>query len=194
VFKGTTSFFTIVTAFCRMLGTIPHDQALSSLLISQMMRYHERCQTWFRSLVSKAQEPATTSVALRYSAGLATTNGELQETIKKLWTSPDHSDLELVDKEVNLLILQTNERKLEPNDVIQDRDVISSLCLLYTSMKWLAVKVVALRHITTHETDSSRPTMPKTQNRRWTLLNDPNKATSDQSGPVCLPMTQDTVQ
>ncbi|KAK8002716.1 target-rapamycin complex subunit LST8 [Apiospora arundinis] len=193
VFKGTTSFFTIVTAFCRMLGTIPHDQALSSLLISQMMRYHERCQTWFRSLVSKAQEAAATPVTLRYSAELATTNGDLQETIKKLWTS-DSLDLELLDKEANLLILQTNERKLEPNDVIQDRDIISSLCLLYTSMKWLAVKVVALRHITTHQTDSSRPTMPKTQNRRWTLLNDPNKATSDQSGPVYLPMTQDTVQ
>ncbi|KAK8034332.1 Sec8 exocyst complex component specific domain-containing protein [Apiospora rasikravindrae] len=193
VFKGTTSFFTIVTAFCRMLGTIPHDQALSTLLINQMLRYHERCQAWFRSLVSKAQEPATSSVALRYSAELATTNGDLQETIKKLWTS-DNLDLELLDKEVNLLILQTNERKLEPNDVIQDRDVISSLCLLYTSMKWLAVKAVALRHITSHETDSSRPTMPRTQNRRWTLLNDPNKATSDQSGPVYLPMTQETVK
>ncbi|KAH6652200.1 Sec8 exocyst complex component-specific domain-containing protein [Truncatella angustata] len=193
IFRGTTQFFTVVTAFCQMLGTIPHDQALSSLILSQMNRYYERCLTWFRSLVAKAQEVATAAQELRFSAELATTDGDLQETIKKLWTSetPDH---ELIEKEVALLIMQTNERPLGPSDIIQDRDVISSLCLLYTSMKWLTVKVTTLRHITRSETDSSRPTLPKDQNRRWTLLNDPSKAGGEQNGPVYLPMTQETVQ
>ncbi|TGJ82262.1 hypothetical protein E0Z10_g6501 [Xylaria hypoxylon] len=192
VFKGTTAFFTVVTAFCRMLGTIPHDQALSALIISQMMRYHERCSTWFKSLVSKAQETNTVSQDLRFSAELATTEGEIQDTIQKLWTS-DTLDRELIEKEVGLLIMRTNEQLLEPSDVIQDRDVISSLCLLYTSMKWLTTKIVSLRHITRHDTDSSQPTMPKDQNRRWTLLNDPSKTNGEQQGPVYLPMTQDTV-
>ena len=193
VFKGTTAFFTVITAFCRMLGTIPHDQALSSLIITQMMRYYDKCFSWFKSLVAKSQEAATETPALRYSAELATTEGEIQETIKKLWTS-DNLEPELLDKEVALLIIQANEKSLEPNDIIQDRDVISSLCLLYTSMKWIAVKIVSLRHITRQDTDSSRTTMPRKQGRRWTLLNDPNKAAGDQQGPVYLPMTQETVQ
>lgn len=61
-------------------------------------------------------------------------------------------------------------------------------------MKWLSVKMTGLRHITTHQTDSSRATMPKSQNRRWTLLNDPHKASNEQNSPVYLPMTQETVQ
>ncbi|KAI3335027.1 Sec8 exocyst complex component-specific domain-containing protein [Ustulina deusta] len=193
VFKGTTAFFTIVTAFCRMLGTIPHDQALSALIISQMMRYYERCSAWFKSLVAKAQDTNTASQDLRFSAELATTESEIQDTIQKLWTS-DTLDRELIEKEVGLLIMRTNECPLEPSDVIQDRDVISSLCLLYTSMKWLTTKIVGLRHITRHDTDSSQPTMPKDQSRRWTLLNDPSKANGEQQDPVYLPMTQDTVQ
>ncbi|KAI1377455.1 Sec8 exocyst complex component-specific domain-containing protein [Hypoxylon crocopeplum] len=193
VFKGTTAFFAVITAFCRMLGTIPHDQALSSLITSQMARYYERCFAWFKSLVAKAQEASTAPQSLRYSAELAIENGDVQETIKKLWTS-DNLDRELIEKEVGLLIMQTNERSLGPSDIIQDRDVISSLCLLYTSMKWLSVRVVGLRHITRFDTDSSQPTLPKNQNRRWTLLNDPNKANSEQQGPVYLPMTQETVQ
>jgi len=193
VFKGTTAFFAVVTAFCRMLGTIPHDQALSTLIISQMLRYYERCFTWFKSLVAKAQDTPTTSQSLRFSAELATTEGDIQETIQKLWTS-DTLDRDLIEKEVGLLIMHTNEHALDPSDVIQDRDVVSSLCLLYTSMKWLSTKIVGLRHITRHDTDSSQATMPKDQNRRWTLLNDPNKVNGEQQGPVYLPMTQDTVQ
>ncbi|KAI1762995.1 Sec8 exocyst complex component-specific domain-containing protein [Hypoxylon sp. FL1150] len=193
VFKGTTAFFAVVTAFCRMLGTIPHDQALSSLIISQMARYYERCFAWFKSLVAKAQEASAAPQSLRYSAELAIGNGDIQETIKKLWTS-DNLSRELIEKEVGLLIMHSKERSLEPSDIIQDRDVISSLCLLYTSMKWLSVRVAGLRHITHFNTDSSQPTLPKNQTRRWTLLNDPNKANGEQQGPVYLPMTQETVQ
>ncbi|KAI2779559.1 Sec8 exocyst complex component-specific domain-containing protein [Daldinia loculata] len=193
VFKGTTAFFAVITAFCRMLGTIPHDQALSSLIISQMARYYDRCLAWFKSLVAKAQEATTIPQALRYSAELATRDGDIQETVKKLWTL-DNLDHALIEKEVGLLIMHANERSLEPSDIIQDRDVISSLCLLYTSMKWLSVRIVGLRHITRFDTDSSQPTLPKNQNRRWTLLNDPSKANSEDQGPIYLPMTQETVQ
>ncbi|KAF7528209.1 hypothetical protein G7054_g10229 [Neopestalotiopsis clavispora] len=194
IFKGTTQFFTVVTAFCQMLDTIPHDQALSSLIISQMNRYYERCFAWFKSLVAKAQEVTTAAQELRFSAQLATTDGgELQEVAKSLWTL-ETPDRELIEKEVALLISQTSERTLGPSDIVQDRDVISSLCLLYTSMKWLNVKIGGLRYITHQDTDSSRPILPRNQNRRWTLLNDPKKAVGDRNGPVYLPMTQETVQ
>ncbi|KAH7033138.1 Sec8 exocyst complex component-specific domain-containing protein [Microdochium trichocladiopsis] len=193
VFKGTTSFFAVVTAFCRMLGDIPHDQALSSLIVSQMHRYYERCSAWFIALVSKSQENASAKQALRYSAEMATNDGPLHEIITKLWTAAE-LDPDLIETEVKTLISQTGERTLETSDVIQDRDVISSLCLLYTSMKWLSVKVTGLRHITKQETDSSRPSMQKAQNRRWTLLNDPHKVSGSSNSPVHLPMTQETAK
>lgn len=192
VFKGTTAFFQIVTAFCRMLGTIPPDQALSSLLVTQMTRYYDRCFGWYKLLVTKTQEQTTDSSNLRASARFAVQPGEVHETMKQLWLS-EEPDVQLVEKEIHLLIEQTNESRLEPNDIIQDRETVSSLCLLYTSMKWLAMKISRLRHITTHETDSSRQGMPRQANRRWTLMNDPSNATSE-DGPVHLPLTQETVQ
>ncbi|SPO00637.1 related to secretion protein rsec8 [Cephalotrichum gorgonifer] len=190
ILKGTTAFFTVVTAFCKMLGTIPHDQALSSLIVTQMMRYYERCLSWYKSLVTKAQDHPNGQQTMRASARIAMEQGALNEAAKKLWDEP--SDPEALETEIQLLTEQAGERPLEMSDVIQDRDTISSLCLLYTSMKWLSIKISGLRHITTQETDSSRPNLPRQSTRRWTLMNDPNKAGDDQ-GPVYLPMTQETV-
>ena len=192
VFKGATAFFTIVTAFCRMLGTIPHDQALSSLIITQMLRYYDRCFNWYKALVTKTQAEASSAQELRASAVMALEPSEIHETIQNLWKS-ETPDLELLEKEASLLMAQTKEKPLDASDIIQDRDTISSLCLLYTSMKWLSVKVQGLRHITGNETDSSRSNLTKPEKKRWTLLNDPNKATAEE-GPVYLPMTQETVQ
>ncbi|KAK0720844.1 Sec8 exocyst complex component-specific domain-containing protein [Lasiosphaeris hirsuta] len=192
IFKGTTAFFTVVTAFCRMLGTIPHDQALSSLIITQMLRYYDRCFSWYKALVTKTQEESSTTQTLRASAVMALEPSEIHELLQKLLKS-DKPDFTLLEKEASLLMARTNEKKLEVSDVIQDRDTIQSLCLLYTSMKWLSVKVSGMRHITRNETDSSRSSLPKPEKKRWTLLNDPNKATAEE-GPVYLPMTQDTVQ
>ncbi|KAK3326569.1 Sec8 exocyst complex component-specific domain-containing protein [Apodospora peruviana] len=221
IFKGTTAFFTVVTAFCRMLGTIPHDQALSSLIITQMLRYYDRCFSWYKALVTKTQEEGggedgigTAMLAaqvaqqqqtkmprmLRASAVLALEPSEIYEVMQKLWraaadnNTADEEYEELLEKEVALLIRHTTDNKLEVSDIIQDRDTISSLCLLYTSMKWLSVKVLGLRHITRNEADSSRSSLPKPEKKRWTLLNDPNKAAAAEEGPVYLPMTQETVQ
>jgi exocyst complex component 4 len=199
VFKGATAFFTIVTAFCRMLGTIPHDQALSSLIITQMMRYYDRCFTWYKSLVTKTQAQGTGEAppaqpSLRASAVLAQDAGEIREVMEQLWDSdapvPDQA---LLEKEADLFLAYAKGKTLDESDIIQDRDTIASLCLLYTSMRWLSVKISGLRHITQNETDSSRANMPRPERRRWTLLNDPNKATTEE-GPVYLPMTQETVQ
>ncbi|KAL5615641.1 hypothetical protein BROUX41_005679 [Berkeleyomyces rouxiae] len=203
IFKGTVSFFTIVTAFCRMLGTIPHDQALSSLLVSQMMRYYDRVFTWFKGLVTKtiqaqasAQElqsaPALDDDVqnLRTCARLALSESEINDVMHSRW-SGDISDPVLLEKETDLLVAHVTAQSLELSDIIQDRDTISSLCLIYTSMKWLATKSQGLRHITHQETDTSRSSLPRATSQRWSLMND---KTSDEGGPVYLPLTQDTVQ
>jgi exocyst complex component 4 len=189
IFKGTSAFFALITAFCRMLDTIPHDQALSQLIITQMMRYYDRCCGWFKSLVSRVRDSDGTT--LKLSALLAHGPGDIHETMQKLWTS-EVEDPQLLEKETGLLILQTNETQLRLDDIIQDRETISSMCVLYTSMKWLAIKIIQLRHITRNDADSSRTNMQKPANKRWTLLNDVSRAQDDQV-PVYLPMTQETV-
>ena len=192
VFKGTTAFFDVVTAFCRMLGTIPPDQAVSSLIVTQMVRYYDRCFTWFQSLVTKTQDQGQDSVMLRASARYATEPGEVHETMKKQWLA-EGFDADLAQHEIHLLIEETNQSRMEMNDIIQDRDTIGSLCLLYTSMRWLASKISNLRHITAHETDSSRQHLNRKTARRWTLLNEASNAALE-SEEVKLPLTQDTVQ
>lgn len=195
VFKGTTLFFQIVTAFCKMLGTIPPDQALSSLIVTQMARYYDRCLEWYTSLMTKTQEQGKDANNLRAAARFSIQPGPLEEVVRKLWNGQE-GDAALLDKEMQELIEQTDESRLEMNDIIQDRDTIISLCLLYTSMKWLAAKISSLRHITMHETDSSsRQALPRHANRRWTLMGDHgSKAASSDQGPVRLPLTQETVQ
>lgn len=189
VFKGTAAFFSLITAFCRMLDTIPHDQALSQLIITQMMRYYERCCEWFRALASQVRDNDAST--LKLSALLASEPGDIHDTMQKLCVA-ESADRELLEKEIGLLILQTNETPLMAEDIIRDRETISSLCVLYTSMKWLAIKIVDLRYITRNDVDSSRTTMQKPVHRRWTLTNGTSRD-PDNSTPVYLPMTQETV-
>lgn len=190
VFKGTAAFFSLITAFCRMLDTIPHDQALSQLIITQMMRYYDRCCEWFKSLVSHGS--VSNDPTMKLSALLATGPGDIHDTMKKLWTS-EGVDRQLLEKETGLLILQTNETPLRVDDTILDRETIPSLCVLYTSMKWLAIKIGQLRHITKNDADSSR-SAKKPSGKRWTLLNEVSTLQQDDQTPVYLPMTNETVE
>jgi len=189
IFKGSSAFYSLIGAFCCMLDTIPHDQALSKPLIQQMESYYARCVGWYKSLVSRVRE--TDGSTLKLSAMLASGPGDIHDAMQKLWTS-EGDDSNQLEKETGLLILQTNETPLRPDDTIMDRDSISSLCVLYTSMKWLAIKLDQLRHITRNDVDSSRHSIQKSPNRRWTLLNGASRTQDDQN-PVYLPMTQDTV-
>ena len=129
---------------------------------------------------------------LKASATYASVPGDIHDTVQKLWLAEEETH-HLLEKEVGLLILQTNESPIGMADIILDRKTVTSLCLLYTSMRWLANKVDQLRHITTHDVDSSRRnTMHASHNRRWTLLNGATKS-GDGNNAVYLPMTQETV-
>jgi exocyst complex component 4 len=153
------------------------------------MRYYDRCYDWFKSLVSYVQDGDAPT--LKLAALLATGPGDIHDTMKKLWTS-EGDERELTEKETGLLILQTNETPLRLDDIVVDHETISSLCVLYTSMKWLAIKIGELRHITRNDVDSSRTSINRPQNRRWTLLNDASRS-QEEHHPVYLPMTNETV-
>lgn len=190
--RGASTFFNLIAAFCRMLDTIPHDQAFSQLIITQMIAYYEKCCQWYKALVSRSEDPSSDNDALKTSAALANGPGDIHDNLQRLWLAEVDSR-ELLEKEVGLLISQTNENPLQLSDVILDRKPIAALCLLYTSLKWLSTKIEHLRRITTHDVDSSRRnTMRPAHNRRWTLLNTPSKGIVE-SDSVYLPMTEDTV-
>ncbi|KAI9805109.1 MAG: hypothetical protein M1825_000943 [Sarcosagium campestre] len=210
IFKGTSTFFRLVIEFCRMLDTIPHDQAFSQLIITQMVTYHEKCSAWFKSLVSRADSRNESETLLKTSAEMSR-SGELHDAVTKLWTAEQGEGAELIEREIGLLIMSNNEKPLEPVDIISDRKTIVSLCMLYSSMKWLATKIRQLRYLTDNQIDTSRhPGSKSRPNRRWTLLNSSGSrgGGSSSSGAgssgggggadeddtdIYLPMTQETL-
>jgi exocyst complex component 4 len=194
IFHGASAFLDLVTAFCKMLATIPHDQAFSQLIITQMAAYYEKCNDWYKSVVARSADSTTNTNALKTSAMLAIGPGEIHDLLHKASLDDSSDQKPRHRKEVGLLLASTKDSSLELQDVIMDRKSISSLCLLYTSMKWLSVQVSKLRRITTNDIDSSRRTqsMRPTHNRRWTLINAALRAGEEKS-EVYLPMTQETV-
>ena len=195
IFKGASDFLNLIVAFCRMLDTIPHDQAFTQLIIGQMMSYYDRCCDWFIALVSRAQSESSDAPQYKASAAVAAKPGNVHDIIKELYEAQEPEDkARLTKEEIRHFIKQTNDRPLDVTDLISDRKTIASLCLLFTSMRWLAGKVQLLRCITSHDTDSTRRTaMRQGHNRRWTLLNNPMKP-ADAVASVYLPMTEDTVK
>ena len=119
----------------------------------------------------------------------------MEELIARL-VRTDPSDYEELNKaienEVDLLIEAVEaDEPLDQADMIQDKKSIVSLCLLYTSMKWLATKTTQLRHISDRASDPiTAESNGQRHNRRWTQLSsaDPRP----QSAQVYLPLSADT--
>ncbi|KAF2181842.1 hypothetical protein K469DRAFT_638041 [Zopfia rhizophila CBS 207.26] len=189
IFKGTAKFFTLITTFCKMLDNLPHDQAFSQLIITQMQTYHSKCCGWYKALVSRSQAKA--SGRRVKAAAFFADKGEISETISSLFQAGPENANEISEREIGLLIAEIDKEGLDEADLILERKNITALCLLYTSMKWLATKVAQLRHISDRATDSSHrePGNPR-HNRRWTLV---TAAEPRMEGvPVYLPLNEET--
>jgi len=48
IIQGTSTFFTLVEAFCKVLDTLPQDQTFTQLIISQMVTYFDKCCGWYK--------------------------------------------------------------------------------------------------------------------------------------------------
>lgn len=188
IFKGTIRFFTLITAFCKMLDNLPHDQAFSQLIITQMRTYGDKCVGNFKAMMARAQ-PKESGDLLKACAAYAEFESEIGETIGQLFEADADRTAELTDAEIRLILTETDKSPLDHHDIVQDRKTIQTLCLLYTSMKWLATKVSQLRHISNRATDSSKPQIGNQRhNRRWTFV-----AESRTEGTaVYLPLNQET--
>ncbi|RAR01967.1 protein transport [Stemphylium lycopersici] len=191
--QGTAQFFTLISAFCKMLDNLPHDQAFSQLIVNQMDTYAQKCTGWYKALVSRSQ--ATASGRLMKAPAVWAESDAMEELIARLARidPSDHENLnQAVENEVALLIEAVEaDEPLDQADMIQDKKSIVNLCLLYTSMKWLATKTAQLRHISDRASDPMNiESSGQRHNRRWTQLqsSDPRP----QGAPIYLPLSTDT--
>jgi exocyst complex component 4 len=176
-----------------MLDNLPHDQAFSRLIVDQMEIYAQKCGGWFKALVSRSQ-PAPSGRRLKAPADWA--ESEVMERLVSQILQSEPSDHEnfnqLVENETRLLMQAVHEESLDQADMLQDKKSIINLCLLYTSMKWLATKTAQLRHISDRATNSGGAESSKDRHtQRWTLLT--SSEPRMEGTPVYLPLNRETV-
>jgi exocyst complex component 4 len=177
-----------------MLDNLPHDQAFSQLIVSQMDTYAQKCAGWYKALVSRSQ---STPSGRHAKAPAAWAESEELERLVSQILQADQSDKEnfdqLVENEIILLSEAVSAEPLDQADMLQDKKTLISLCLLYTSMKWLATKTAQLRHISDRATNTAR-TEPSSKDRhtqRWTMLS--SSEPRAEGSPVYLPLNHETV-
>lgn len=166
IFRGTVHFFGIIESVCRMLDTLPHEQSFSQLVIAQMRSYYDRCYNWSKGLLQRAQMTQDEIPRMRLAADLAT-GGSVQQTVIDLLTNTDEEQTQsLVDAESSALLTQSMNQPLEEADLIHDRKALAALCILHTSMKWLATRSKSLEYISPRAVDTAN--LQSHHTRRWT--------------------------
>jgi exocyst complex component 4 len=176
-----------------MLDNLPHDQAFSQLIVSQMDTYAQKCNGWYKVLVSRPQ-PTASGRHLKAPAIWAQSE-EMEQLVSQILQS-DTSDREnfdqLVENELELLMQEVSAEALDQADMLQDKKSIINLCLLYTSMKWLAAKTAQLRHISNRATNSGGGEAARDKHtQRWTLLS--SSEPRAEGTAVYLPLNHETV-
>lgn len=112
-----------------------------------------------------------------------------------------------------MLIAKTNEKPLDPFDIISDRRSVTALCLMYSSMvsifptnklgsrstlltkslqQWLPTQLQQLRRIMPESSRSHRDSTKPQHTRQLSLLSSPQPI--DPNTPVYFPMTQETAE
>ncbi|QDS70101.1 hypothetical protein FKW77_005111 [Venturia effusa] len=189
IFKGTHTFFTLITAFCRMLDNLPHDQAFTHLIINQMMAYYEKCHIWLQTTIARPHPHPVSGKMVKMSAALME-DGPIKDVVIGLTHADDEGKETLIEQETDLLINSVSELPIEEVDLIVDRRNIALLCSLATSMRWLGVKIKGMRHISNLAVDSSRRESNVKNQRRWTLIGNADKGVED--GRVYLPLSSES--
>ncbi|RPB25906.1 hypothetical protein L211DRAFT_856536 [Terfezia boudieri ATCC MYA-4762] len=206
VMKGTARLFDLIIAFCKMLETIPPDQAFGELIIDLLTSYYGKCCDWYKDLATgnrSADDPTSPlSGDFKGSAKWAQ-NKETKEVMKLIWQADTRDCTSLIQKENTLELQMQGDQPISSSGLIRDRKVISALCLLYTSMKWLASKITQLRQVEDDDAftqaDVGRMKEGKEgiggvarRRRRWTLGRQQKAPVAEEQQPV-LPMGKETV-
>ncbi|KAF2421264.1 hypothetical protein EJ08DRAFT_738247 [Tothia fuscella] len=190
IFKGTYQFLRLIVAFCEMLDILPHDQAFSQLIINQLVIYYDKCCGWYKAKVSRAQPHPRTGGRQKMSAALIE-GGEIRDIVSAIMQSDEAIVPELLRKEAALLIRSSDAIHIEEMDIVSDKKNIAALCLLATSMRWLAGKFKRLGKVTPEATKSSRrESSGKSQDHRWTLVTGAEK--QSKTLKIYLPLSDES--
>lgn len=95
IMRGTVAFLDLITAFCKMLDTIPPDQAFGQLTIDLLTSYYDKCYDWYKELVARHNSNSNeTKTSARWARpGLVST------TIAAVWNHEgDDPPVELLQK------------------------------------------------------------------------------------------------
>ena len=184
IFKGASQFFTLIKAFCRMLSNVPQDQAFTQLIITQLKTYHSQCQTQYKSLVMRAREDG--GVESKPAAAVLE-QSDLAVVVRTIWRAEGLDHERLMDQEVDMIVTRTRERPMEVFDLISDRKTGPALCLMYSSMQWLAHQLEELKHVVQKHRSSVQDAKQMTKPNRWLAVE--STSLRDQEQPVWLPMT-----
>lgn len=208
IFKGAVGFMSLVHAFSAMLSEIPQDQMFTQLVITQLFKYYDRCFNFYKNIVSRVsqanQAGGVHTTIFKAAAGYAD-EGDLRDTALSLWTDKDMNKsarLDLVKKEVQLLLAASKTNPIQAYDIISDRKSVHQLSLLYNSMQWLAASLSLIRHIEagSGKTHSRNTSLTGQHNaRRWTLITalktgSQQTSLSSHTGPVYLPLSSETAK
>jgi len=158
-----------------------------------MVAYYDKCCEWYKALVKRPQLQVQDEVRYLKSAAAMADAGEVRNLAESIWTGElSEEQEELMHNEVKVLISKTNEAPLDPFDIISDRRSVTALCLIYSSMQWLASQLHRLRRVIPEKSQSHRNSAHSQHKRQWSLLN--SAPPQDENTPIYLPMTQDTVE
>lgn len=161
VSRSCITFFEVVSAFCRMLDELTHDQQFTQLVIKQMNAYHERCNTYYRTLVTRARPRAGESSdqsSLKASAQLSEDSG-ITNAVNSIWNSASSDVWTTYADEARMLMTNNTLAALDELDLIPDARTQQALCLLFASMRWTAIKLNSLRHISPHASEENHAGM-----------------------------------
>ncbi|CAO1603957.1 exocyst subunit [Xanthoria calcicola] len=189
ILKSTSDFFNLVKTFCRLLDSLPEDQSFTQPIITQIVAYYDICCGWYRSIVQRSSLQVPGDKELKPAAKMAEA-GELRDILNAQWSQPDAKMSPETQKEVEYLVSKTKQAPFIPVDIISDGRAVASLCLLYTSMQWLASGLAELRHVGPHLQAPKRTSTRPQQVRRWTLLD--LKIPHSEDEPIYLPMNQES--
>ncbi|KAI4289950.1 MAG: hypothetical protein L6R35_000775 [Caloplaca aegaea] len=137
----------------------------------------------------EAQKPILKGKEALKSAAAMAEAGQLRDLLNSHWASSDSDHGLLIQKETEYLISKTSISPMAPGDIISDRRTVPAMCLLYSSMQWLATGLDQIRLVVSESQSTERASTRPQQIRRWTVLELKKPHTDEE--PIHLPLNQE---
>ncbi|PNS15529.1 hypothetical protein CAC42_788 [Sphaceloma murrayae] len=165
IFKSTIELFQLINSFCRMLVSLPPNQAFTELILGQIRNHYNRFNEIYRNIITKPQTTPHASRNRRKAASLAE-GGDLLPLVKQLVNNASTATPELWSQETTPLITMIQTTSLPEDDLLSSPKSIRQLSTLSTSALWLVTRLSTLRHIDPRATTST--SLAAHQTRAWT--------------------------